>query len=52
MTNKYEIIVYDEIQGGIDKLVVKAGSIHQAIDIVESNEKHEYEIIEIEMVES
>jgi hypothetical protein len=52
MSNKYEIIVYDEIRGGIYKVFVYAGSIGKAIDIIESIEGHEYEIFEIEKVES
>ena len=46
----YEVTVYDEVDGGMDKLVVKASTIDQVIHIVESNPKHEYEIIEIERI--
>jgi hypothetical protein len=48
--NTYEVIVYDEVCGGMDKLTVQAKTIDQVIYIVESNPKHEYEIIEIEKV--
>ena len=48
--NTYEVVVYDEVCGGVDKLTVKAKTIDKVIYIVESNSKHEYEIIEIEKV--
>lgn len=46
----YEVEVYDELHGGTDTLTIEANSIDQVIYIVESNSKHEYEIIEIERV--
>ena len=47
---KFEVIVYDELEGGIDKLTIQAKTVDQVIYIVESNPKHEYEIIEIERI--
>ena len=44
----YQVTVYDELQGGVDKLTIKADTVDQVIYIVESNPHHEYEIIEIE----
>ena len=44
----YSVTVYDELGGGIDVLTVQAKTIDSVIYIVESNPKHEYEIIEIE----
>ena len=46
----FKVEVYDEIQGGTDTLKIKADSIDQAVYIVESNPKHEYEIIVIERI--
>jgi hypothetical protein len=46
----YEVEVYDELHGGTDTLKIKANSVDQVIHIVESNPKHEYEIIEIERI--
>tara|TARA_R110001632_G_scaffold158790_1_gene276946 strand:+ start:218 stop:370 length:153 start_codon:yes stop_codon:yes gene_type:complete len=48
MTNTYTVTVYDELHGGSDTLTIKAKTIEQVVYIVESNPKHEYEIIEIE----
>lgn len=48
MTNTYIVTVYDELPGGSDTLTIKAKTIEQVVYIVESNPKHEYEIIEIE----
>ena len=44
----YSVTVYDELGGGVDVLTVQAKTIDSVIHIVESNPKHEYEIIEIE----
>ena len=46
----FEVTVYDELHGGTDSLTIQAKTVEQAIDIVESNPKHEYEIIEIERI--
>lgn len=46
----FEVTVYDELGGGMDKLTVEAKTVDQVIYIVESNPKHEYEIIEIERI--
>lgn len=46
----FEVTVYDELDGGIDKLTVKAKTVDQVIYVVESNPKHEYEIIDIERI--
>ena len=46
----FEVTVYDELNGGTDSLTIEAISIEQVTHIVESNSKHEYEIIEIERV--
>ena len=51
MTNTYEVAVYDELHGGSDTLTIKAKTVDQVVYIVESNPKHEYEIIEIERVD-
>jgi len=48
MTNTYIVTVYDELHGGSDTLTIEAKTVDQVIYIVESNPKHEYEIIEIE----
>ena len=44
----YTVTVYDELGGGIDVLTIQAKTIDSVIHIVESNPKHEYEIVEIE----
>lgn len=46
----FEVTVYDEIDGGMDTLIVQAQTVDQVIYTVESNPKHEYEIIEIERI--
>ena len=46
----FEAIVYDEVDGGTEKVVVKASTLDRAIEIIEGNPQHEYEIIEIERV--
>ena len=48
--HKYTVTVYDELEGGVDVLTVEAKTIDSVIYIVESNPKHDYEIIEIERV--
>lgn len=48
MANTYSVTVYDELHGGSDTLTIKAKTIDQVVYIVESDPKHEYEIIEIE----
>lgn len=52
MTNTYAVAVYDELHGGTDTLTIEAETIDQVIYMVESNPKHEYEIIEIEMTDN
>lgn len=47
----YSVTVYDELGGGVDVLTVRAKTIDSVIYIVESNPKHEYEIVEIERKE-
>ncbi len=49
--HKYTVTVYDELEGGVDVLTVEAKTIDSVIYIVESNPKHEYEIIEIERLD-
>ena len=44
----YSVTVYDELSGGVDVFTVQAKTIDSVIYIVESNPRHEYEIIEIE----
>ena len=51
MTSTYEVTVYDELYGGTSTLTLEAKTIDQVIYMVESNPKHEYEIIEIERVD-
>jgi hypothetical protein len=46
----FEVTVYDELNGGTDMLKIQANTVDQVIYIVESNPKHEYEIIEIERI--
>lgn len=46
--NTYKVTVYDELGGGVDVLTIQAKTVDGVIYIVESNPKHEYEIIEIE----
>lgn len=46
----YSVTVYDELGGGIDVLTVQAKTVDSVIHIVESNPKHEYEIVEIEKI--
>jgi hypothetical protein len=46
----FEVTVYDELNGGTDMLTIQANTVDQVIYIVESNPKHEYEIIEIERI--
>jgi len=48
MTNTYNVTVYDELHGCWDTLTIEAKTVDQAIYIVKSTPKHEYEIIEIE----
>lgn len=47
MASTYTVEVYDELYGGTDTLTIQADTIDQVIYMVESNPKHEYEIIEI-----
>ena len=51
MTSTYEVTVYDELYGNTGTLTLEAKTIDQVIYMVESNPKHEYEIIEIERVD-
>ena len=51
MSNTYIVTVDDELHGGSDTLIIKAKTVEQVVYIVESNPKHEYEIIEIERVD-
>lgn len=48
MKNEYSVTVYDELNGGVDVLTVYAKTFEQVIYMVESDPKHEYEIIDIE----
>ena len=52
MKNTYAVTVYDELNGGSDLLTIEAKTIDQVVYMVESNPKHEYEIIEIERVDN
>lgn len=47
---QFEATVYDEVDGGMNTIVVKASTLNNAIEIIEGNPKHEYEIIEIERI--
>ena len=46
--NTYSVTVYDELGEGVDVLTVQAKTVDSVVYIVESDPKHEYEIIEIE----
>ncbi len=46
----FEVTVLDEMDGRTDVLTVRASTLNSAINQVEGNPKHEYEIIEIERV--
>jgi hypothetical protein len=44
----FEVTVFDEVDGRTDVLTVRASSLDSAIDKVEGDPNHEYEIVEIE----
>ena len=46
----FEVTVLDEMDGRVDVLTVRASTLQNALNQVEGNPKHEYEIIEIERV--
>ena len=49
MTKVYEVIYFDECDGGVGSTMVKASSEAKAVDKVER--MGEYEVIEVECVE-
>ena len=46
----FEITAFDEMSGRVDVLTVTASTLDNALNQVEGNPKHEYEIIDIERV--
>lgn len=46
----FEVTAYDEMSGQVDVLTVRASTLDNAINQVEGDPKHEYEIIDIERV--
>ena len=49
MTKVYEVVYFDECDGGVGSIMVKASSQDKAVDMVAR--MGEYEVIEVEFVD-